>query len=145
VLSVALVLQAAPGAGTGNGMPIHFGPENNQDLWFNSDHFGLNTYQSDILGLANATAMLSQPVLVVAEVHSSDPASFRLWVNGIAQPVAQQQGSTTSRDLGSTVRLGGTSQWLWNGWIGEALLYDHPLTDAEQQQLVAYARSRYAL
>ena len=143
MLSVALLLQVEPGVSSK--MPIHFGPEGNQDLWFDSDHFGLNTYAGDILGIGQATAVLSQPVLVVAEVHSNDPASFRLWVNGVAQPIAQQQASTSARALDHTVRLGGTSQWLWQGYIGEALLYDRPLTDAEQQQLVAYVRSRYTL
>jgi hypothetical protein len=41
------------------------------------------------------------------------------------------------------VRLGGNPGWLWHGWIAEALLYNRPLTDAEQAQLVAYVRGRY--
>jgi len=143
VLTVALLLQVE--AGATSKMPIHFGSGDNQDLWFDSDHFGLNTYGGDILGIGNATAVLSQPVLIVAEVHSADPGSFRLWVNGVAQPIAQQQGGTGARALEATVRLGGTRDWRWRGWIAEALLYDHPLTEAEQQQLAAYTRGRYTI
>jgi hypothetical protein len=43
------------------------------------------------------------------------------------------------------VRVGGNDQWVWRGWIGEVLLYDRPLTDAEQAQLAAYAQARYTL
>lgn len=84
-------------------------------------------------------------MLVVAELHNNDPASFRLWLNGVAQPVAQQQSGPTPRAFDTLVRLGGTSSYLWRGWLAEALLYDRALTEAEQQQLAAYVRGQYHL
>ncbi|GAB3638780.1 hypothetical protein GCM10027422_43700 [Hymenobacter arcticus] len=143
VRTVALLLQAE--AGANSIMPVHFGAGYNQDLWLNNDSFGLNTYASDVLGIANANAQLGRPVLVVAELHSGDPAGFRLWLNGVAQPVAPQQGQTQARGFDTLVRLGGAPGWLWHGWLAEALLYDRPLTEAEQQQLVAYVRGQYTL
>jgi hypothetical protein len=141
VLTAVLLLQKE--AGASSIMPIHFGSGNSQDLWLDSNHFGLNTYSSDIYGIDQADAALGQPVLVVAEVHSNQPDAFRLWLNGQPQPIAQQQGSPNTRSLETLVRLGGNPGWLWHGWIAEALLYNRPLTDAEQAQLVAYVRGRY--
>ena len=141
VLTAVLLLQAEGDSI----MPIHFGQGNNQDLWLNANCFGLNTYGGDIRGIADAAARLARPVLVVAEVHSNDPGGFRLWLNGEAQAVAQQQGNTTPHTLESVVRVGGNEQWAWRGWIAEVLLYDRPLADAEQAQLAAYAQAHYTL
>lgn len=143
VLTAVLFLQKQ--AGATSTMPIHFGADNNQDLWVNADCFGLNTYNSDILGIQGAEARLGQPVLVVAEVHANQPAAFQLWLNGQAQPVAQQLNSTGAHGLDTIVRLGGNAQWRWRGWLAEALLYDRALTDTEQAQLVTYVKGRYQL
>jgi len=143
VRTVALLLQAE--AGANSIMPVHFGGGNSQDLWLDSDHFGLNTYGSDITGITDATAALSRPVLVVAELHNADPGSFRLWLNGVPQAVALRQGYASARSFDTLVRLGGAPGWLWRGWLAEVLLYDHALTEAEQQQLVAYVRGQYSL
>ena len=143
VLTTVLLLQKQSGAT--NTMPINFGADNNQDLWVNGDCFGLNTYNSDILGIQGAEAQLSQPVLVVAAVHANQPAAFQLWFNGQAQPVSQQLSSTSARGLDTIVRLGGNAQWRWRGWLAEVLLYNRTLTDAEQAQLVAYVKGRYQL
>jgi len=141
VLTAVLLLQRE--AGASSIMPLHIGNGNNQDLWLDSNHFGLNTYGGDIFGIDQAHAVFDQPVLVVAELHSNDPAGFRLWLNGQPQPVSQQQGGTGVRGLETAVRIGGNPGWLWRGWLGEILLYNRPLTDAEQAQLVAYVRGRY--
>jgi hypothetical protein len=141
VLTAMLLLQREPGAS--DIMPLHIGEGNNQDLWLNSNHFGLNTYNGDIYGIDQANAILDQPVLMVVELHSSGPAQFSLWLNGQPQEVGQQQSNTATRALESIVRIGGNPGWLWRGWLGEILLYNRPLTNAEQAQLVTYVRGRY--
>jgi hypothetical protein len=143
VLTAVLLLQKE--AGATSIMPIHFGNGNKQDLWVDNNRFGLNTYGSDIYGIDQAETALSQPVLVVAEVHSNEPYSFRLWLNGQPQALAQQQNSPGAHALDTVVRVGGNPGWLWRGWLAEVLLYARPLADAEQAQLLAYVRSHYQL
>jgi hypothetical protein len=148
VLTVALVLQKQ--AGASNTMPVGFGnaPGFGQDLWVYNDCFGLNTYQTDITGITGAEALLSQPVLVMAELHSTQPAAFRLWLNGQAQTVGPVLNSPAAPALDSVFRVGGNTfrnngDYFWRGWLGEVLLYNRLLTDAEHAQLMDYLRRRY--
>ncbi|MBX0293213.1 hypothetical protein K3G63_22400 [Hymenobacter sp. HSC-4F20] len=148
--TVALVLHKQPQAT--NGMPCMFGQNVNyaNDLWVSSDCFGLNNFNSNIVGIAGAETRLTRPVVVLAELHNNQTLAFRLWLNGEAQPVSQMLAGAIDRPLDNVFRLGDATfheygAYRWQGCIAEALVYDRTLNPAEQTQLQQYLLGRYQL
>lgn len=148
--TIALVIQKKPGAN--NVMPAMFGQDTStaNDLWFIHDCFGFNNFNSNIWGINNAEPLVSQPVVVLAEMHSANIEGFRLWLNGQSQIVGPVLGTPVARPLDAFFRLGGSTYldngvYWWNGWIAEVLIYDRVLASLEHEQLHAYLLDRYPI
>jgi hypothetical protein len=69
-------------------------------------------------------------------------ASSRLWHNGVLE-ASGNAGAATPNGLLIGGNFNGTSNW--NGDVAEALLYAANLSDADKNQIGAYAAARYGL
>lgn len=138
-----LPVNTAPGArtsvsfwmywdGTNSVMPIGW---NRHDLWLVNGHFGFNTGNSDVFGVASA-GLANRWVHVVAEFTNGSVAANALYIDGVLQALTQRQSTpaNASAVVSSALRVSGwqtDSSYRFSGRIDEVKVYDGQLTPAE--------------
>lgn len=109
-------------------MPFSWGV-NNCDLWFASGHFGINTYNSDIYGIAS-TGLNGTWLHVVAEFNNGSGTVSKLSINGVAQTLTQRMGVTGSKNISTmaTIGGGGGGAYYFSSKIDDVRIYNTSLT-----------------
>lgn len=115
-------------AGGNSQMPFSWGV-NNCDLWFASGHFGINTYNSDIYGIAS-TGLNGTWLHVVAEFNNGSGTVSKLSINGVAQTLTQRMGVTGSKNISTmaTIGGGGGGAYYFSSKIDDVRIYNTSLT-----------------
>ena len=118
--------------GTNSVMPIGW---NVHDLWLVSGHFGFNTGNSDVYGIASA-GLANRWVHVVAEFTNNNVAANALYIDGVAQVLTQRQSTPNNgvAVVNATLRVGGwqtNTSYRFSGRIDEVKVYDGAVTPAE--------------
>lgn len=94
----------------------------------------------------------------LVEISSNDTAHSVRINNAAAATLTYENGTNTGRWIGDLNAVGGVDaitlfarknnttvlEW-WKGWLCEACLYDHELTDAERTTFRNYINHRYAI
>jgi len=115
---------------SGAEMPIGF---TNYDLMLNNGHFGFNTANSDVYGIANAN-LKNKWTHVVAVFTSGDAKTNKLYINGQPQSLVQKMGTTISRVLTPNFLLSGwvtNDSYRFTGQIDELALYNGELSPTQ--------------
>ena len=106
------------------------------DLWFNGDDFGFNTAQSDIYGIAGASAKLANNWHHIAAIFTNNGTTQNsLFIDGVEQSLSTVRGSGhANRTVGSNFRISGwmnNSGYRFNGLIDELRLYNRGISVSE--------------
>ena len=106
------------------------------DLWFNGDDFGFNTAQSDIYGIAGASAKLANNWHHIAAVFTNNGTTQNsLFIDGVEQSLSTVRGSGhANRTVGSNFRISGwinNSGYRFNGLMDELRIYNRGLSASE--------------
>lgn len=118
--------------GTNSVMPIGW---SRHDLWLTGGHFGFNTGNSDVYGIASA-GLANRWVHVVAEFTNGNVAANALYIDGVAQALTQRQSTPANAFavVNATLRVGGwqtDTGYRFSGRIDDVKVYDGALTPAE--------------
>jgi len=118
--------------GTDSVMPIGWF---RHDLWLVGGHFGFNTGNSDVFGIASA-GLANRWVHVVAVFTNGNVAADELYIDGVAQAMSQRQSTPNNATavVDATLRIGGwrsDTSYRFSGRIDDVKVYDGQLTAAE--------------
>lgn len=136
------IWQNEPG-GNGN-MPFTWWNQS-WDLWSYANHFGINNGSSLIYGITNAADILigkwNHIVTFFPNNWSSRYQDAKMWINGVAQTMAIQQGNLVNISLSASQTVGigggytsGGDNFNWNGRISTTSIYAKELSDGEVLQ-----------
>lgn len=122
-------------AGVNTRMPMSWGSFN-YDLFFHSGGFGFNTYNSDVYGIPNA-GMSGSWFHVVAEFNNGPATASRLWLNGVAQTISQQVGTSLSKNVATSMAIGGGGEanYFFSSKIDDFRVYNTTLTPSQISSL----------
>lgn len=118
--------------GTDSVMPIGWF---RHDLWLVGGHFGFNTGNSDVFGIASA-GLANRWVHVVAVFTNGNVAADELYIDGVAQAMSQRQSTPNNATavVDATLQIGGwrsDTSYRFSGRIDDVKVYDGQLTAAE--------------
>ena len=113
---------------------------------------GAGQVASDITGHGNdavfPTDLLNQWVQVTAVFHNGDATLSKLYLNGIAQPLGQSFGTTSTNRIASTqVRISGwmnDENYGFHGSLDDVAFYNRALTQSEVTALANGSSASYA-
>lgn len=116
--------------GTNGVMPIGW---NRHDLWLVSGYFGFNTFNSDVFGILSA-GLANGWHHVVAVFTNGNVTDNQIYIDGVAQVLAQRQGSPNNANayVQSNLRISGSAQsgYRFSGRIDEVKVYNGAVTPA---------------
>ena len=124
--------------GSNSRIPLSF---DTYDLWLNSGHFGFNTKNSDVYGIAS-TGLANSWHHVVAVFTNGSVTNNQLWIDGVQQTLTQRLGTPTLGNavVSSSLRFGmygGGAGFNFSGRLDEAKVYNGAVTSTQIAALYA--------
>ena len=115
------------------------------DLWAYNNYFGINNGSSLVYGITNADDILigkwNHVVTFFPNNWSTRYQDAKMWINGVSQTMAIQQGSLSNKSLSSSQTVGigggytsGGDNFNWNGRVASTSIYAKELSDSEVLQ-----------
>ena len=119
--------------GTNNEIPISFA---GYDLYLDNGSFGFNTGNGDVYGIQDPSGLANSWHLITAVFVDGSAMHDQLWIDGVQQTLAQQQGTTGAAPLVSTSATIGnffSGGHAFTGMLDEVAFFDGTLTAAQIQ------------
>ncbi len=118
--------------GTNSVMPIGW---YRHDLWLTGGHFGFNTAQSDVYGISSA-GLANRWTHVSAVFTNGSVTANKLYIDGVAQPLTQRQGSPSLAlaVVNANLRIGGWQSdngYRFRSRIDEVNVFDGEMTQSQ--------------
>jgi hypothetical protein len=120
-----------------------FGWDGAYDLFFQSNAFGVNTGEGNILGISTSGLSIGEwiHVAVIFPNGVPDTSNTKIYIDGVSQSVTSQLGSTTSsRTATEKIFISGwgiNGSYRFDGDIDDFRIYNRALTSNEVADLAA--------